>query len=594
MPKYFYYNSLALYTKNYFRTNLNINLKNSTKRKICLHIFKSDAVVLISIKLFIILINFFSIIFYFKFIFKKNFYQSTKLIKILKTLLSPLSLKIDELIYAMYQLNTLEEKAKIFKLTNLKLKDFYDYIVIGSGPGGSISSFELRKNNKDVLMIEEGKWIDNFKNKHPGNEFYYKWRNSGISTTVFPNLVSFASAKCLGGGSEINSGLYHTIPKEFIKETKEKFKVNDFSIQGFELIDREFRNKFTLTKNFPENSKGCFNIFKEGAHLNNYELEQIMRFVNYKENKVEKKTITAFYIDKYLKHGGKILINNKVNKISYDSKKDYWSILTSKKKLIKCKKLILCCGAIHSSKLLLTNRILDKNDSKNIKNFYFHPMIKFIIKFKNRIKEDFDKDDIHPFQLMQFYPKFVIGKAASGKQFMKISSFADKELTDEIEKYHEKMSIYHATFSFGVGKLFKIPFSNNYIKFYNLKNSNLELVKNACKELCKIFFATNKVEKIYILGKKNNCYYRENFKEKIDDNIKKIHDIKFSSVHILGGIPFGEAEICPADSYGKLKKQKNIYVNDSSLINSKLLKNPQGTVMALAKRNINKILAEGY
>ena len=48
----------------------------------------------------------------------------------------------------------------------------------------------------------------------------------------------------------------------------------------------------------------------------------------------------------------------------------------------------------------------------------------------------------------------------------------------------------------------------------------------------------------------------------------------------------GEEKKCLVDSYGKMKNFHNIYVNDSSLINHSLLKNPQGTIMSIANRNI--------
>ena len=59
----------------------------------------------------------------------------------------------------------------------------------------------------------------------------------------------------------------------------------------------------------------------------------------------------------------------------------------------------------------------------------------------------------------------------------------------------------------------------------------------------------------------------------------------------MGGIPFGEnKKECLANSYGKIYGYDNLYVNDGSLINDKLLKNPQGTIMTLAKRNIDLII----
>jgi len=52
----------------------------------------------------------------------------------------------------------------------------------------------------------------------------------------------------------------------------------------------------------------------------------------------------------------------------------------------------------------------------------------------------------------------------------------------------------------------------------------------------------------------------------------------------------GEKSECVADSYGKIKNYTGLYVNDSSLINTELLKNPQGTIMVIAYRNINNFL----
>ena len=74
------------------------------------------------------------------------------------------------------------------------------------------------------------------------------------------------------------------------------------------------------------------------------------------------------------------------------------------------------------------------------------------------------------------------------------------------------------------------------------------------------------------------------------DTINNINKVNFSAVHILGGVRFGESQICEADSFGKIKNYSNLYVNDSSLINFPLLKNPQGTVMIIAYRNILNFL----
>ena len=56
----------------------------------------------------------------------------------------------------------------------------------------------------------------------------------------------------------------------------------------------------------------------------------------------------------------------------------------------------------------------------------------------------------------------------------------------------------------------------------------------------------------------------------------------------------GESKNALSNSYGKLKLLENIFVNDSSLINTNLLKNPQGIVMTIALRNIRKFFEKYY
>ena len=114
-------------------------------------------------------------------------------------------------------------------------------------------------------------------------------------------------------------------------------------------------------------------------------------------------------------------------------------------------------------------------------------------------------------------------------------------------------------------------------------------MKESLINFCRIFL-NSKTSLIYITGKKAKLVNLKNYIQQINE-IKSINEFKFSSVHIMGGIPFGEnKKECLANSYGKINGYDNLFVNDGSLINDKLLKNPQGTIMSLAKRNIDLII----
>ena len=98
-------------------------------------------------------------------------------------------------------------------------------------------------------------------------------------------------------------------------------------------------------------------------------------------------------------------------------------------------------------------------------------------------------------------------------------------------------------------------------------------------------------QKIFIyLKKKIENVNNHDYEKIIRSSFKRINDFKFSSVHILGGVTSGENKESIVDSNGKIKGQKNIFVNDSSLINNKLLKNPQGLIMSIAKYNIDNFI----
>ena len=59
------------------------------------------------------------------------------------------------------------------------------------------------------------------------------------------------------------------------------------------------------------------------------------------------------------------------------------------------------------------------------------------------------------------------------------------------------------------------------------------------------------------------------------------------TVHTFSTLPMGEGPGShPADSFGRLRAAEGVHVNDASLIPSAPGINPQGTVMALAARNV--------
>jgi len=59
-----------------------------------------------------------------------------------------------------------------------------------------------------------------------------------------------------------------------------------------------------------------------------------------------------------------------------------------------------------------------------------------------------------------------------------------------------------------------------------------------------------------------------------------------TTVHAFSSCPVGErTDRCAADSFGKVRRYENLYVNDASILPDSPGVNPQGSVMAFARRN---------
>ena len=97
----------------------------------------------------------------------------------------------------------------------MQLKDKYDYIIIGSGFGGSVSALRLAEKGYSVLVIEKGKWYEG-KDFPKTNWQLSKWlwlpkfKFFGIMKMTYFKHVGIISGVGVGGGSLVYA---NTLPR---------------------------------------------------------------------------------------------------------------------------------------------------------------------------------------------------------------------------------------------------------------------------------------------------------------------------------------------------------------------------------------------
>ena len=101
-----------------------------------------------------------------------------------------------------------------------------EILIIGSGAGGAVTAATLARAGRSVTVVEEGPWIDpDAVEPFSLDELVMKYRHMGASAALGTPGIAYAEGRCVGGSTEINSGLYHRLPEELAEEWRRTYRI---------------------------------------------------------------------------------------------------------------------------------------------------------------------------------------------------------------------------------------------------------------------------------------------------------------------------------------------------------------------------------
>ena len=151
-------------------------------------------------------------------------------------------------------MNDILEKNYINNIDNLTC----DYLVVGAGASGSVAAYELIKQKKDVILIEEGNHytIDHFKGSI-ANSFSKVWRNAGVTPIIGKPFFAYGEGMCLGGGTYINGGLLWRTPDHVLNAWQKKLNTSIYNKNNlapfFDKIEKKLNVKLEQEENESNN-----------------------------------------------------------------------------------------------------------------------------------------------------------------------------------------------------------------------------------------------------------------------------------------------------------------------------------------------------
>jgi choline dehydrogenase-like flavoprotein len=468
-----------------------------------------------------------------------------------------------------------------------------EIVVIGSGPGGSITAATLASAGKEVLLIEEGPDLTQDSCvPFSFTEMKQKYRAGGITAAFGKPSVAYAEGSCVGGGSEVNSGLYHRTPVGVMEQWARDYHVEFFSPDS---MTRYFEACEAVMQpvTYPEVLPKSSTLLRDGAHERGMASQDVPRLVEFTDeldeqgvNVSRRRSMTETYIPMFFRNGGTLLANTRVSRVA--RQRSCWEVHAihagKQPVMIRADKIFVCAGAVHTPALLQRSGI-----RKNVgKTLSLQPMVKLTAEFDEDV--NFSGMGIAGEQVSEFSPEFSFGCAISSPAHLAINLVDEPGgPTAAAEKQRKLISYYLMSRGTLNGSVHAIPGFVDPIVRYKVSEAEFNNLGKGVKALTRVLLAAG-AKHVYT-GLSN--YPRIDSLPETDamPNTLAPGAANIMTVHLMSSCPMGEDKRKAAvNSWGRVHGHAGLYVSDVSALCTSPGVNPQGTIMALALRNSEHFL----
>jgi choline dehydrogenase-like flavoprotein len=460
-----------------------------------------------------------------------------------------------------------------------------EIVVLGSGPGGAITACLLAEAGREVTLVESGPFLTLEEcPQFTREEMERKYRNGGITAALGRTKVAYVEANCAGGGSEINAGLYHRTPEDILDAWRREFQLQAAGWSDmaphFEACERDVSVSY-----LPGAAPAASFRLHRGAGIKGWKSFEAPRWFKYgSDGAGEKQSMTRTFIPRALKAGCRLVPNVRARRLTRS--RGRWVVDAERtlpdgrrsRHTLRCRTLFVCCGAIQTPALLQASGIVPLAG----RTLRMHPTVKVVARFPDAINSRDMGVPVH--QVKEFAPRLSFGCSISGEPHLALAMLDHPAYTRQVADGWPYMAIYYAMITGGSGSVARLPGYRDPLVRFALAEPDMRDLAEGTRKLCELLFAAG-AESLYPTVDGLAPLHR------IDDLIGVADPLpqgrtSLMTIHLFSSCPMGEdRRRCVTDSFGRVHGHDGLHIADASLLCTAPGVNPQGSIMAFARRN---------
>jgi choline dehydrogenase-like flavoprotein len=467
-----------------------------------------------------------------------------------------------------------------------------DVLVVGSGAGGAVTAATLAAAGRAVTVVEEGPWVDpDALEPFSLDEMVAKYRHRGPSAALGNPMIGFAEGRCVGGSTEINSGLWARLPSELAERWRRAFGIEEFSADSLHAYAERMEAELSVSQ-LPGAPPASSAVLERGATKLDWRSVEFPRVFRYDRDtgRGQKQTMTRTLLPRAVNDGAKVIPECTVLKLHRQGTRITGAQCRRRHPdggeetiEINADQVFVCGGAIQTPALLQRSG-LRANIGNGLK---LHPTVKIAARFPQPL----DHDDVPMHRITEFAPALEIGGSASRQGYVALA-LADcgADYQDALEQW-DHVFVYYAATHDGRGRVLALPGIRAPLVTYRLGEADMSRLARGLVHLGEALLAAGATELYPSVIGAQVVRRPEDLIGWWDTVTRRAANLM--TVHMTSTVRIGENRgRTGADSYGRVWGTDNLRVNDASLLPDAPGVNPQSTIMSIAARNCDQFLAD--